>query len=45
MDQPVKPDRLATQASQGVASRTTDGVNLTGFWRLYEIHRLISQGT
>ncbi len=23
----------------------TAGLNLTGFWRLYEIHRLISQGT
>lgn len=30
----------------GIAGpRERGGVNLTGFWRLYEIHRLIAQGT
>ena len=36
---------MDTDRLSSLAPRTTDGINLTGFWRLYEMHRLISQGT
>lgn len=41
----AKAARRVSTVAQAPASLTTEGVNLTGFWRLYEIHRLISQET